>query len=237
MKKKLSRELNLLDIICVATGAMISSGLFILPALAFAKAGPAVIVSYLIAGVLCIPTLLSKAELTTAMPESGGDYFYIMRGFGPLIGTLAGLSSWLSLSFKGAFALVGMGVYLRLVTSIPLETIAVFCCLFFVLLNIIGVKEAVKFQTFLVFGFIIILTVYVFWGVKSINPSNFSPFFSHGKASVFATASFVFISFGGLTKVAALAGETKNPGKNLPLGMILSLLITMLIYVWVIFVT
>ncbi|MBU1091225.1 MAG: amino acid permease, partial [Candidatus Omnitrophica bacterium] len=76
--KYLKRELNLLDVFCVASGAMISSGLFILPGLAFAKAGPAVIVSYLLAAGLCIPTLFSKAELTTAMPRAGGDYFYIM---------------------------------------------------------------------------------------------------------------------------------------------------------------
>lgn len=90
MKKGLRRELNLLDVFCVATGAMISSGLFILPGLAFSRAGPAVVLSYILAGVFCIPALLSKAELTTAMPKAGGDYFYIMRGFGPLLGTVAG---------------------------------------------------------------------------------------------------------------------------------------------------
>ena len=79
---------------------MISSGLFILPGLAFAKAGPAVILSYMLAGIFCLPTLLSMAELTTAMPKAGGDYFYIMRGFGPLLGTVAGFSTWFSLSLN-----------------------------------------------------------------------------------------------------------------------------------------
>ena len=75
MNEGLKKELTLLDVFCIATGAMISSGLFILPGLAFAKAGPAVILSYLIAGIFCLPTLLSMAELTTAMPKAGGDYF------------------------------------------------------------------------------------------------------------------------------------------------------------------
>jgi amino acid transporter len=118
MKKALKKELAFLDIFCVASGAMISSGLFILPGLAFAKAGPAAILSYVLAGVLCIPTALSKAELTTAMPKAGGDYFYIMRGFGPLFGTIAGLSAWFSLSLKGAFALLGMGAYLSTFTHL-----------------------------------------------------------------------------------------------------------------------
>jgi len=237
MKPDLKKELTLLDIFCVATGAMISSGLFILPGLAFAKAGPAVILSYILASILCIPTLLSKAELTTAMPKAGGDYFYIMRGFGPLLGTIAGFCSWFSLSLKAAFALVGMGAYLTIVTHLPLNIIALYCCLFFILLNLIGVKEAGRFQVFLVIGLLITLFIYIIFGAKTVNLLNFSPFFDKGFGSVFATASFVYISYGGLTKVAALAEETKNPGRNLPLGMLLSLIVTTVLYALVIFVT
>lgn len=237
MERALKKDLGVCEIFCVATGAMISSGLFILPGLAFAKAGPAVILSYLIAGLFCIPTLLSMAELTTAMPKAGGDYFYIMRGFGPLLGTMAGFSTWFSLSLKGAFALIGMGAYLSLITPIPLTYIALFCCIFFIVLNLIGVKEAGKFQVFLVFGLVGILLLYIVWGFKTVNPPNFTPFFSKGLSSMFTTASFVFISYGGLTKVAALAEETKNPGKNLPLGMILSIVVSIILYVAVIFVT
>lgn len=237
MERDLRKGLTLLGVFCVATGAMISSGLFILPGLAFAKAGPAVILSYIIAGIFCIPTLFSMAELTTAMPKAGGDYFYIMRGFGPVLGTVAGFSTWFSLSLKGAFALVGMGAYLSIVTPVSLNIIALFCCVFFIVLNLIGVKEAGRFQVFLVLGLLGVLLSYVLWGMKTVNPSNFSPYFAKGPGSVFATASFVFISYGGLTKVAALAEETKNPGRNLPLGMFLSLIVTSILYALVIFVT
>jgi amino acid transporter/mannitol/fructose-specific phosphotransferase system IIA component (Ntr-type) len=237
MERELRKGLTLLDVFCVATGAMISSGLFILPGLAFAKAGPAVILSYLIAGVFCIPTLLSMAELTTAMPKAGGDYFYVMRGFGPLLGTVAGFCSWFSLSLKGAFALIGMGAYLSIITDIPIQLIALSCCLFFIILNLVGIREAGRFQVSLVLGLLVVLLGYVLWGTRAVNLSNFSPFTSEGLGSVFATASFVFISFGGLTKVAALAEETKNPGRNLPLGMFLSLAATAILYALVISVT
>ena len=237
MKKSLKKELAFIDIFCVATGAMISSGLFILPGLAFNRAGPAVIISYVLAGILCIPTALSKAELTTAMPKAGGDYFYIMRGFGPLFGSIAGLSAWFSLSLKGAFALLGMGAYLSIITPLPIQIIAVLCCLFFIILNLLGVKEAGFVQVLLVLGLLVILLGYIFLGIKNIKMENFSPFFSRGINSVFTTASFVFISFGGLTKIAALAEETKNPGKNIPLGMIASLTVTSIMYAAVIFVT
>ncbi len=237
IKEKLKKELTLLDVFCVATGAMISSGLFILPGLAYAMAGPAVLLSYIIAGLLCIPALLSNAELITAMPKAGGDYFYIMRGFGPLLGTLAGFSTWFSLSMKGAFALLGMGAYLTILTDLPLNIIALICCLLFIFLNLAGVKEAGKVQVLLVLGLLGILFCYIFGGIKAVDSFNFKPFFSKGLGPVFAAASFVFISYGGLTKVAALAEEVKNPGKNLPLGMILSIAVTSLIYTVVIFIT
>lgn len=237
MENRLKQGLTFLDVFCVASGAMISSGLFILPGLAFAKAGPAVVVSYIIAGVFCIPTLLSMAELTTAMPKAGGDYFYIMRGFGPLLGTVAGFSTWFSLSLKGAFALIGMGAYLSLITHVPINIIALICCVFFIILNLLGVKEAGRLQVYLVLGLLSILLVYIIWGMQAVNFGNFAPFFSKGFNPVLATASFVFISYGGLTKVAALAEETKNPGRNLPLGMILSIAVTAVLYAAVIFVT
>ncbi|MBA3065348.1 amino acid permease, partial [bacterium] len=237
MQEQLKKDINLLGVFCVATGAMISSGLFILPGVAFAKAGPAVILSYIIAGIFCLPALLSMAELTTAMPKAGGDYFYIMRGFGPLLGTLAGFSTWLSLSLKGAFALIGMAAYLSVFMNMPFNIIALLCCLFFVILNLLGIKEAVKFQVFLVIGLLSILFIYAGVGMTAVNPQNFTPFFAGGLNSVFATASFVFISYGGLTTVVALAEETKNPGRNLPLGMILSLIAATIFYAVVISVT
>ena len=82
--EELRKDLGLFDVFCIASGAMISSGLFILPGLAYAKAGPAVVVAYIIASLLVIPAMLSKAELATAMPKAGGTYFYIDRSMGPL---------------------------------------------------------------------------------------------------------------------------------------------------------
>ena len=80
--RKLKRELGLLDIFCIASGAMISSGLFVLPGLAYAKSGPAMILSYGFASVLIIPALFSLAELSSAMPKAGGLHFFIDRSMG-----------------------------------------------------------------------------------------------------------------------------------------------------------
>ena len=80
----LKKELGPVDVFSIAAGAMISSGLFVLPGLAFAKAGPAIIVAYALAGLFMVPALLAKAELVTAMPRSGGSYFFVERSLGPL---------------------------------------------------------------------------------------------------------------------------------------------------------
>ncbi|TET46441.1 amino acid permease [candidate division TA06 bacterium] len=233
----LKRELGLIHVFAIASGAMISSGLFILPGLAAARAGPAVVLSYVIAGMIALPTLLSKAELTTAMPKAGGDYFYISRSMGSAVGTIGGFASWFSLSLKGAFALTGMAAYAAILTTIPIGIIAACLCVAFVLINLLGAKQAGNSQVLLVVILIGVLGYFVFRGIPNVMVQRFSPFAPQGAGAVFATAGFVFISFGGLTKVASIAEEVKKPGVNLPLGMFLSLLVVTVLYAAVIFVT
>jgi len=107
-RSSLRKELGLLDVFCIASGAMISSGIFILPGIAFSHTGPSVFISYFLAGVVALTGALSIAELSSAMPKSGGDYFFINRSLGPAIGTISGLMSWFALSLKTAFAVIGI---------------------------------------------------------------------------------------------------------------------------------
>ena len=234
---KLKRELNLLHVFCVASGAMISSGLFILPGLAHARAGPAVVVSYLLAGLLATIGVLSQAELVSALPKAGGTYFYVSRSMGPAVGTVDGLITWFSLSLKSAFALVGMAAFAAIVTHIDIHLIALALCLIFIAINLLGVKEAGRIQVILVTALFGLMLLYTVRGLPAISIGNFEPFLPKGAGAVFSTAGFVFISYGGLLKVAAVAEEVKNPGRTIPLGMILSLLVVSVFYVAVIFVT
>ena len=176
----LKRELGLLDIFCIASGAMISSGLFILPGLAYSKAGTAVILSYAIASLLVIPAVLSKAELSTAMPKAGGTYFFIDRSMGPLFGTIGGFSAWFSLAFKSAFALVGIGIFSVLISPVLdndfiTKLIAVFFCIIFGLINIKGVSHTGKTQIFLVLGLLSLLVFYIVSGLFFFDTSLKSP--------------------------------------------------------------
>ena len=237
----LKRELGLFEVFCIASGAMISSGLFVLPGLAYAKTGASVIISYLIASLLIVPTLLSKAELATAMPKAGGDYFFIDRSMGPAVGTIGGFASWFSLASKTAFALIGIGAFAQLfnpgLTDINMKLIAVAFCIIFTVINLFGVKHAGKTQVILVTGLVSILIFYIIVGFYYIEPSRFQPFTTHGIGSIFATAGFVFISFMGLTKVCSVAEEVCKPKRNIPLGIFLAWGVVSALYVLVVYVT
>ena len=110
----LKKELRLLNVYAIATGTTLSAGFFLLPGIAFRDAGPAVILSYLIAAIPLIPAMFSMAELATAIPRAGGAYYFLDRSMGPFIGTIGGLGTWLALILKTAFALIGMGAYLSI---------------------------------------------------------------------------------------------------------------------------
>ena len=242
----LKKQLGLADVFSIAAGAMVSSGLFILPAIAFSKAGPAVILSYLIASFLILPSALSKAELATAMPMAGGTYFFVERSFGSLFGLFSGFANWFSLALKSAFAVVGMAVIIEVVLQMTfatglsqwhLKVISVICCLFFMALNIVSVKHTSKIQVLLVGVLLAILFLFIIAGSDSVKPFRFSNFMSKGWLEVLSTAGLVFISYGGLTKVASVAEEVKNPGRNLALGIILAWFIVSLFYIGVVIIT
>jgi amino acid transporter/mannitol/fructose-specific phosphotransferase system IIA component (Ntr-type) len=243
---QLKKQLGLLDVFAVASGAMISSGLFVLPVIAFMKAGPAIILSYLFASLLIIPSVLGKAELATAMPRAGGTYFFVERSLGATWGVFGGLAGWFSLALKSAFAVVGMAVLIEVVLQAffpvqlsewHLKAIAAGCCLFFMALNIVSVKHTSRFQIVLVAISLAILAFFVLFGSKSVEAVRFKGFLDEGWLKVLATAGLVFVSFGGLTKVASIAEEVKNPGRNLPMGMILAWFVVTGFYLAVIIVT
>jgi amino acid transporter/mannitol/fructose-specific phosphotransferase system IIA component (Ntr-type) len=232
----MKRQLGLFAVFSIATGAMISSGLFILPGLAFARVGPAVFVSYALAGLLALTGVLSLAELTTAMPRAGGDYFFITRTFGSLLGSVSGLLSWLALSLKSAFAIIGIAELLVIFFGFDLVVSALVVCLFFVIVNLVGVREAAGFQQALVAGLLAILLWLIAAGLPRVEVARFDPFLPNGGNALISTAGYVFVSFGGLLTTASIAGEVRDPQRNLPRGLISSLVVVTAIYALVPFV-
>ncbi|MDX1674397.1 MAG: amino acid permease, partial [Longimicrobiales bacterium] len=241
---RLSKELKLFDVFAISTGAMFSSGFFLLPGLASAQAGPAVVVAYLLAGLLVVPAMLSKAELSTAMPRAGGTYYFLDRSLGPLVGAVGGLGTWAALILKSAFAIIGMGAYLTLFVEVPMTALAIALTIFFTLINLVGAKETSRLQVGLVVVLLAVLTFFVVqglvevWslGLGQVGRTQLTPFLPFGSEGLFATVGLVFVSYAGLTKVASVAEEVEDPDRNIPLGMALSLVTATAFYVVGVFV-
>lgn len=241
---KLKKELGLLDTIAISTGSMISAGFFLLPGIAAQQAGPSVFLAYLFAAILILPAMFSMAELSTATPKAGGGYFFIDRSLGPLFGTIGGVGNYLAVVLKTAFALVGIGAYAALFFEIPVKLTAIIFGVVFMIMNILGARKASGIQKIFVFLLLVILAFFLAEGIREIFFSpfhneymqNFTPFLPHGFEGLMATTGLVFVSYLGLTQIASMAEEIKNPERNIPLGLILSLLITTLIYVAGVFI-
>jgi APA family basic amino acid/polyamine antiporter len=237
MKNDLDRDLGLYATVTISMGAMIGSGIFVLPALGLKKAGPAVVVAYVLAGLVVLPAALSKAEMATAMPESGGTYLYIDRAMGPLAGTVAGIGAWFSLVFKSSFALVGLGAYLLLLVPLSgglVKAVALGLAALIVVLNVVGTEQSGKAQSIIVTAVVFALAAYVLNAGVVVDPARFQPFAEKGSGGIVTAAAFVFVSYAGVTKVASVAEEVENPDRNLPLGILVSMGVMMVVYALVV---
>ena len=241
----LERKLGLFSVVIISLSAMIGSGLFVLPALAMLEMGGGttpiggVWLAYLVAAFLVLPGAVSKSELSTAMPSSGGSYIYVERTFGPLVGTIAGLGLWANFMLKSAFALIGFKAYLWVIEDIigidiNIESAAIFLLSIIVLINILGVKRIKKIQTPIVmFSAFYLLSICAYavltqdleWGVV-LSRDSFGSW-----EDIAGTSAFVFVSYAGVTKIAAVGGEIKDPERNMPYGILLSLVFSCLLYV------
>lgn len=234
---KLKKNLTLFDVYAMSTGAMFSSGLFLLPGIAASYTGSSVYLAYLFAGFLILPAMYCMAELSTAMPKAGGTYYFLDRSMGPLMGTIGGLGSWIAVVFKSAFALVGMGAYLGIYLDLPFTLTAIILTIAFGLINVFGAKETTLLQRILVTTLVVILIAFVLLGLKETGyteafrpEADFGDFFKSGFVGFISTIGLVFVSYAGLTKVASVAEEVENPDRNIPLGMTLSLITATIIY-------
>jgi len=233
----LKKNLKLIHVFSIASGAMISSGIFILPGIAFSMTGPSLFLSYFLAGLIAMIGALGIIELATAMPKAGGDYFFIGRTFGPLVGTITGTLSWLALSLKTAFAIFGLSEIIYTLSGIPASFLMIGLTVLFVLINLKGVKETAFLEVLLVSGLLLIMAGFIISGIPRINWDHFTPLFTRGINGSISTGAFVFVSFGGLLQVATIAEEVKNPHKNIKRGTLLSIIVVTALYAGIIMVT
>jgi amino acid transporter len=245
---ELERTLGLLPALAIGTGTMVGAGIFVFPGLAAGRAGPAAMLSFAIGAVIALLVALPTSELATAMPESGGGYYFVSRALGPLLGTMVGLGQWLGLVFASAFYLMGFGHYLsdlfrELGVDLPLSVVGLALGMAILLtgVSLTGTENTGDLQNWIVGSLLAILGGFLGHGgldVLGVFGRQQVPdaFFPYGKMPVFTTAALVFTSYLGFVQIATVAGEIKNPARNLPRSMIGSVVLVGTLYVLTIFI-
>ncbi|UIP00970.1 amino acid permease [Halobaculum sp. CBA1158] len=245
--EELAKDLGPLAALTIGVGTMIGAGIFVLPGIAISEAGSFAVLSFVLGGAIAILTAFSASELGTAMPKSGGAYFYVNRALGPLFGSVAGWANWMGLAFASAFYMVGFGEYIVTITGgsigIPLtsvavpvgvKVVAVAGAALFVLINYVGAKETGKIQNVIVVVLVAILAVFTFVGGLRSDPVNLAE--ATGFGPMVTTTGLIFVSYLGFVQITSVAEEIKEPGKNLPRAVIGSVVIVTVIYALVLIV-
>jgi amino acid transporter/nucleotide-binding universal stress UspA family protein len=250
--EELAKDLGPLAALTIGVGTMIGAGIFVLPGTAITNAGWFAVVSFVVGGAIALLTALSASELGTAMPKSGGAYYYVNQGLGPLFGSIAGWSNWLGLAFASAFYMVGFGQYIANIAATyvgvdltgtlvawpvaitGIKLIALTGGAFFVAINYVGAKETGKLQNVIVVILVAILTVFTIVGALRADPANLPE--SKGFTPMLTTTGLIFVSYLGFVQITSVAEEIQEPGKNLPRAVIGSVLLVTVIYALVLIV-
>ena len=232
----LRRELGFWTALTIGAGTMIGAGIFLLAGVAVELTGPGAIFSYAVAGLVCVLTAASAAELATGMPTSGGDYFFVSRSLGPALGAVSGVGIWLSLTVAIAFYLYGLGEYLSQFLPVTPFWGALSGGVLLTALNAIGAKESGRIQVAVVLTLLGILGLFVGFGAFHVEGENLAPFLPFGTEPILGTTALVFVSFLGFVKIAAVAEEVEDPGRNLPRALIGSVALVTLLYVLIVLV-
>jgi len=228
----LKRTLNLLDATAVGVGAIIGAGIFVALGIAIGYAGPAIIISIIIAGVVASFTAFSFAELGSAIPKEGGAYQFAYELISPSAGFLVGCLWLFAQIVAGAAISLGFASYFVAVfPSAPFKLVAVAIALALTGLNIVGIKQSTTVNNVLVAVKIVILILFVAVGIFQIHPQNYAQFSPNGVFGILQGAGFIFFAYLGYGRIATLGEEVKKPEKTLPLAILIALAVAVVVYI------
>ena len=248
--KALRRTLSALDLTLLGIGAIIGTGIFVLTGTAAAnQAGPAIVLSYTIAGLACGFAALCYAEFSAMIPISGSAYTYAYATLGEIFAWMIGWdlileyavgSMTVAVGWSGYFQriLAGFGLHLPAwMSAAPDPTAgslanipAMLIVLGIMVLLVIGVRESARFNATMVIVKLAAVAFFILVGFTYVKPDNWSPFMPYGFSGVMTGAAVVFFAYIGFDAVSTTAEEAKNPSRDLPIGIIASLVICTLLY-------
>ena len=227
----LKRSIGLWSAVAINVGAIVGGGIFVVTGIAAGYAGSALVVSMIAAGFIAFLTGLSFAKLAAWQPVEGGAYEYGRQLVSPYVGFLAGWMWLVANTFTGAAVSLGFAAYLSsAVPGVSTNLVAAALCLLFTGLNLIGAKQSASVNNVLVVVKLLILLFFIVFGAFSINMGNFMPFTPVSSGVLYATF-FIFFAYGGFARVSVVAEEIKDAKRNVPRALLLSLAISMVVYV------
>jgi len=234
----LKRELGLLRVTMMGIGGTVCASSFVIIGYAAGLVGYAIVPVVIICGVISLLTMLSYAELGTAIPLAGGEYTWAKIAYGGFIGFLTGWFEWLSNMFYAAISAIGFAYVISYIfPQINIPLVAAVVVIIFALVNLRGAKQTGTIQTVITVLFLTILVIFVLGGwsqAQVAQPTQNTG--SIGLIGISVAIAYLFELYLGGEAIAAAQAETKNPGRNIPLAIVLTALITILIYATVVFV-
>ena len=248
---RLRRSVGALDLTALGIGAIIGTGIFVIVGEAIGESGPALVISFLLAGITCVFSALSYAELASAIPVSGSAYTYAYATMGELLAWIIGWDLILEYGVSVAAVAVGWGAYLTelldslfgvtLSESITLppgdggdvNVPAVFLVLAVTAVLIAGVRQSARSNTVMVITKIAVLLFFIAVALSAFDGGNFSDFAPNGFSGIESAAALIFFAYIGFDAVSTASEETKRPGRDLPIAIVGSLAIATVIYILV----
>lgn len=255
-KKALKRQLGAIQLTMLGIGAIIGTGIFVLTAEAGQKAGPAMMLAFVIAAVVCALAALAYSELAAMVPVSGSAYTYTYGVMGEALAWVVGWALVLEYAVAAGAVSVGWSGYMNgLLTSAGIELpralktgpmdggafnlLAFLIALVVTWLLVIGTSKSAKVNAVLVAIKVVALVAFIAIAVPAVQDANFEPFFPTGWGSpmggigVLGAAASIFFAYVGFDAVSTAAEETENPNRNIPIGLIGSLLVCTVFYLLV----
>jgi APA family basic amino acid/polyamine antiporter len=247
----LRRAVGSLDLMALGIGGTIGTGIFVIIGEAIGQSGPAIILSFALAGITCVFSALSYSELAAAIPISGSAYTYSYATLGELVAWIIGWDLIIEYGFSVSTIAVGWGGYLKdlldslfsislptAITAPPGEggTVNLFAAglvLAVMCLLIAGVRESTRANTVLVITKLTILVFFIVVGITHFTGGHFKPFAPHGTSGTVDAAALIFFAYIGFDAVSTTGEEADNPQRDLPIGIIGSLVVVTIVYILV----
>ena len=234
---KLKRNLSLLDAIMIGLGPTIGPTIFVVPRLAIELAGPAAILTFILAGVITIFTALNYAEMSSRVPEAGGGYAFAQKVFGGFPAFLSGWFMW-----SGNVAYMALSAYTLALTisysfpSFPTAEIAVLFIILITTINLVGVKEAGRIQVVLTTLVLVILVGFILLGLPNVETKLFSPFVPNGTFPIILAIGYVYTVFFGFEIITDVQEEVKRASVIVPKAILITMLIANIVFPSIVFV-